>query len=315
MIKIRDLLAYIVLRGLSLPFLALPYPIAQKLGITITRMLFPLFPRYRRIAIDNIAAAFPDHDEAWHLAVLKRHIDHLGRLLADICWKPRMDRRWFERYVRYEGASLEIQQEAMDSASHSGKGIILVTGHIGSWEDVPQYGGFVYGGAAVYKRVKNPFVDRWMLRWRGRTGTEMVPMENTHAVIHRLKAGQMILMASDQNAGRAGLLIDFLHRPASTYRGPAFLSAMTGAPLLFIAPLHGPDGRLHVHIENLGPVDPALYANTEEAVRAGTERWVQRLEAWVKRYPEQYFWVHRRWKTTPEMMERWQASRVKRPHH
>lgn len=310
MIAFRDTLLYLILRGLALPFLALSYPGALRLGVAIARLLFPLFPKYRRIALDNISHAFPEETADWHEDVLKRHIDYLGRLLADVCWKPRMNRRWSERFVRYEDSSLDVQTAFLESAARTGTGIILVSGHIGTWENVPQFGGPIYHGAAIYKKVKNPYVDRWILRERCRTGTAFFPMDATHSILKELKSGRVVMMAADQNAGSSGILVDFLHRPASTYRGPAFLAALTGAPLYFVAMLHGKDGLLHLHLEELGPVDPAHSGTAEAAVRAGTERWVRRLEDWVRRYPEQYFWVHRRWKTTPEMMERMKADRL-----
>lgn len=309
MIAFRDYLLYLILRGLALPFLALSYAGALRLGVLIARLLFPLFPKYRRIALDNISHAFPEETAEWHADVLKRHIDYLGHLLADVCWKPRMDRGWSERFVRYEGSSLDLQTAFLESAARTGRGIILVSGHVGTWENVPQFVGPIYHGAAIYKKVKNPFVDRWILRERCRTGTAFFSMDATHSILKELKSGRVVMMAADQNAGSSGILVDFLHRPASTYRGPAFLAALTGAPLFFVAMLHGKSGLLHLHLEDLGRVDPADFGTAEAAVRAGTERWVRRLEDWVRRYPEQYFWVHRRWKTTPEMMEAMMTER------
>lgn len=309
MIVLRDLFIYLILRLLAATFLIFSYPGALRFGVAITRRLFPLFPKYRRIALENIARAFPEKDETWHNAVLKGHIAHLGRLLADVCWKPRMNQRWMDRYIRYEDRSREIENDIL-ARSAEGKGTILVSGHIGTWENISQFGGFVYRGAAIYKAARNRFVDRWIFRLRTLTGTAFLPMDATQTVLKQLKAGRVVMMAADQNAGGAGIPVEFLHRPASTYRGPAFLSLLTKVPLVFVAMLHGQNGDLHLYMEELGPVDAALFPSHEDAIRAGTESWVHRLEEYIRRYPEQYFWVHRRWKTTPEMLERLKAERI-----
>ncbi len=302
LLTLRDVLIYLIFLLLSVPFRLLPYPQALKLGTRVARALFPLFPKYRVIALDNISHAFPEKSEEERLQILNDHLDHLGYLIADTFWKSRMNQKWFEKYVRYAPGAKELEERLLRAANEQ-RGFILVTGHIGTWENIAQFVGYRMKAAIVYKTIRNRFLDHWFRKHRGALGTGLYTMEETPALVRYLKKGGVIALASDQNAGGAGVFIDFLNRPASTYRGPATIAYMTGAPIVFITLIHRGDGTVVLDYEDLGALNRKDFASKDEAIRAGTQRWVEALEKAVRKTPGQYFWVHRRWKTTPAMME------------
>ncbi|MBW7857382.1 MAG: lauroyl acyltransferase [Leptonema sp. (in: Bacteria)] len=308
-ITIRDFLIYVFVLILSIPFRLLSYPKALKLGTKVVRLLFPLFPKYRRIALENISKAFPEKNESELQEIFNDHLDHLGYLLADTFWKSKMTQKWFDKYVEYEPGSLEVEQEMVEQVKQTKVGFILVSGHIGTWENIVQFVGYRMHGSAVYKKIKNRFLDRWVEKQRGQFGTKMFTMDETGPLIKYLKQGGVAGLAADQNAGGAGIFIDFLNRPASTYRGPATIAYLTGAPIVFITLIHRGNGFMDLYLENLGSILKSDFPDKELAIREGTERWVKALERSIQKTPGQYFWVHRRWKTTPEMMEKLKAKK------
>jgi KDO2-lipid IV(A) lauroyltransferase len=300
--SLRDFLIYVFFLCLSVPFRLLPYPQALKLGTLVVRTLFPLFPKYRRIALENISHAFPELNSREHQQILDEHLHHLGYLIADTFWKSRMNQRWFTRYVRYAPGAEETERRLIDQARRK-SGFILITGHLGTWEDIAQFVGYRMNGAIVYKTIRNRFLDNWFRKHRSRLGTGVFTMEETPLLVKYLKQGGVIALASDQNAGTSGIFIDFLNRPASTYKGPATIAYLTGAPMIFISLIHRGDGTVILDFEDLGTLKKEDFSSKEEAIRVGTERWVRTLEKFIRKTPGQYFWVHRRWKTTPAMLE------------
>jgi len=322
-ITIRDFLIYLIFLGLSIPFRILSYPGALKLGTFIVRLLFPLFPKYRRIALENIAYAFPDTESVnaaqpdtkpviteRHQQIFDEHLNHLGYLIADTFWKSRMNQEWFEKYVRYEPGAKEIEDNLIRRIE-SGKGFILVSGHIGTWENIVQFVGYRLHGAVLYKRIKNRFLDQWFEKQRGILGTKIYPMEETGSLIRYLRQGGVIGLAADQNAGGAGIFVDFLNRPASTYKGPATIALLAKTPLIFITLIHKGDGTVFLDFEDLGIIEAIaqLQDDKEAAIAKITHLWVNALERAIHKTPGQYFWVHRRWKTTPAMMKELKSKR------
>ncbi|MBE8355764.1 lysophospholipid acyltransferase family protein, partial [Leptospira interrogans serovar Pomona] len=114
-------------------------------------------------------------------------------------------------------------------------------------------------------------------------------------VTKMLKQGYWVGFGSDQNAGKVGTFVNFFNRPASTYQGPALMAYLTGAKMLLYSVLCGENGKVIVRVKDLGCVDKKAFPDRETAVRHYTEVWTRALEEGVKLYPEQYFWVHRRW--------------------
>jgi len=176
-----------------------------------------------------------------------------------------------------------------------GMGAVIVTGHLGNWEAAgAAVASLGMPLAAVVKRQSNQEFDRLLVDSRRRIGIEPVYMEDARARLEDLiRSGTSVALVADQDAGNRGLFVPFLGRPASTFRGPARLSLSTGAPLFFGAAIREGNGYRGI----LESVETGLIGN--EAERELTRGWVQRLESWVRRVPNQYFWFHRRWKTRP----------------
>lgn len=293
--KIGYFISFLFAYFLYLPFKFLPYKVCLAYGVGITRVLFPLARKHRRIACDNISYAFPNLNEKEKLSLVKRHFDHLGRLLAGTLYASRLNQEWMDKYLSYEPEFLKIERDT----NKEGIGVVLVSGHLGTWEILVQFMGLRMKGAGIYKKIRNPFVDKWVKSLRENNGILLVTTDESSRVMKLLKDGYWIGFGSDQNAGKAGIFVNFFNRPASTYQGPALMAYLTGAKLLLYSVVCGEDGKVIVRVKDMGVIDKKKFPSRDMAVRHYTEMWTRLLEEEVKLFPEQYFWVHRRWRTKP----------------
>ena len=284
--KIGYFISFLFAYFLYLPFKFLPYKVCLAYGVGITRVLFPLARKHRRIAYDNISYAFPNLNEKEKLSLVKRHFDHLA---------SRLNQEWMDKYLSYEPEFLKIEQDT----NKEGIGVVLVSGHLGTWEILVQFMGLRMKGAGIYKKIRNPFVDKWVKSLRENNGILLVTTDESSRVMKLLKDGYWIGFGSDQNAGKAGIFVNFFNRPASTYQGPALMAYLTGAKLLLYSVVCGEDGKVIVRVKDMGVIDKKKFPSRDMAVRHYTEMWTRLLEEEVKLFPEQYFWVHRRWRTKP----------------
>lgn len=238
----------------------------------------------------NLVRAFPERPAGWRRRVAAGCYRHLGREGAAVLRMAALDRRAVLRRTRVEGL------EPVRRAVEEGRGAVIVTGHLGNWE---------IGGAAVAARgvpltvvalrQGNPLFDRDLVRVRERLGMRVVYKKDApvHA-LRVLRSGGAVAVVGDQNPIRGGVAVDFFGRPANTARGPAVLALRSGAPVFVGSGLRSRDGAgYRIRIDEV-PVRRS--GDVEGDVRRLVQAYTARLEAEVRRAPEQYFWQHRRWK-------------------
>lgn len=288
--------SFIIVYLFYFPFKILPYRWCLSYGMFLTNLIYQFDKKHRKVAAENIRFAFPNYSEIQILDLVKAHYRHLGILLAHTLWAPRMTRAWLDEYLVVDENSLKIEEET----KKQGVGVILISGHFGTWEILVQFLGIRMKGGGIYKKVRNPFVDSLLKRMRTKNGVVLVPVQESTQVIKLLKQGYWIGFGADQNAGKAGIFVPFMNRQASTFVGPALMAYLTGAKMLYYSVLAGENGKVIVRVKDLGFVDKKLYPNKEDVIRHYTELWTKTLEEEVKLFPEQYFWVHRRWRTQPQ---------------
>ncbi len=258
-------------------------------GEALGRLAFSPFQVRREIVESQIADSFPERDAAWVRRTARGSYRHFGREAAEI--------------VRLEGggggdmlsrvSNVDEIRAAFGTRHVPGLGAVIVTGHLGNWEAAGAAVAAVgMPLAAVVKRQSNADFDRLLVQSRRRIGIEPVYMEDARdRLADLIRSGVSVALVADQDAGNRGLAIPFFGRSASTFRGPARLALSTGAPLFFGAAVREGDGYRAI----VEPVETVLEG--ADAVLDLTTKWVRRLETWVGRYPDQYFWFHRRWKT------------------
>lgn len=265
---------------------------AARLGAALGRFVYHGLGIRRRVVESHIRHAFPGRDEAWVQATAAAAYAHLGREGMALLRLSSLDRAKVRARTEIEGL------DAFLAALDRGRGLVLVTGHIGNWE---------IGGASlaargiaidvVAQRQANPLFDRAIVEARERLGMRVIERGRaTREGLRSLRQGRVLAFVADQDARRAGVFVPFFGRLASTHRGPALLALRTGAPLFLGVALRARDGRYRVRLEEV-VVDRD--GDADDVVRRLTAAFTAGLEAAVLAAPDQYLWHHRRWKTRP----------------
>ncbi|MEK6650734.1 MAG: lysophospholipid acyltransferase family protein [Bacteroidota bacterium] len=291
MTRLRHGLDYMVFLGLQGLLLALPLRIVQRLGAWVGVFVGEVLRYRRHITLDNLGHAFPALSDQQIRRYAKSSYASVGTTLFEFAWFPRLTERRFRDLVTTTG------EEALRTAFRAGKGVVVVTAHFGSWEILGQVSRFVLElpGALLVRGLTNPFVNRRVDAMRRRYGNSTVP--STLAIrelLRTLTSGGWVLMAADQSAPREGIMVPFFGREVSTFQGPATLALRTGAQMVLGLARRGSDGRYVIRFERIPSTD--LGTMTPQSVRELTERHVRMTELLIREAPEQWMWMHRRWK-------------------
>jgi KDO2-lipid IV(A) lauroyltransferase len=256
--------------------------------------------RIRRRDVDaHLERAFPDRSRSWRNRVARASYAHLGREAATLFRLPRWSMERLLERVTFEG--LDDVRRAMEL----GRGVVLLTGHLGNWE---------LAGAAlaargipldvVGKGMANRSFEADLFETRERLGMRVIEMTRApKGVLRALGEGRVVAIVGDQNAHRGGVFVPFFGLDASTARGPALFAIRTGAPTFYGAAVREPGrvGRYLVRLREM-PFEPT--GDLEMDVQALLTAYLGALEQSVKAAPEQYFWQHKRWKTRPSEEQR-----------
>ena len=219
---------------------------------------------------------------------------NLGRMLANFAQFPNLGPENVAGILTYKGF------EHFNEARDKGRGVLYLTAHFGGWE----LGSFCHGLYGfpchfVVRELENPLLNRLILRYRARSGGTPIDKRNfARGILKALKGNQAVGILMDQNAlASDGVFVDFFGRPACTNAGLARLAIKTQAPvLLSLVVWKATLGRYCIHFE---PVELVGRSSLEEEVVANTALFTKKIEEFVRRYPNQWLWMHRRWKTRP----------------
>jgi KDO2-lipid IV(A) lauroyltransferase len=260
------------------------------------RLLYHVLPIRRRVIRENLRRVYGEavpEDEITRLA--QAHYGHLGRLALEFLWFPWIPAARRATMVRVENI------EALLSALAQGKGVLVLTGHFGNWEVATAAGLGSYPQArGRFYFVRRPFKPRWLddlvTRRFVRAGFGVLPKRGgLDAILDRLAAGDLVVFPFVQHAGRKdGIVVDFFGHPAGTFRSLALLALNTGAPVVPGASWREPDGQHVLRFED--PLALIESDDVNEAIRLNTREYNAALERMILRHPEQWWWVHRRWK-------------------
>ena len=280
--------------GALLGFLRiLPFRAALAAGRGVGALLGALDRGHLHLAERQLGEAGFPPEEAARLA--RALYAHLGMCVAELAWvERRVAAGAVGEWVRIEGL------EHVQAAAARGQGFGLVTGHLGNWE----LGAVAMGSAGVplsvvARPLDNPRLDARLVALRRAGGSEVIQKRNAlRAIREVLSRGRGVVMLIDQDAREHGVFVDFFGRQASTIPSIAAIALRTGAPLLVTAMRREP-GNL-THVLSFEPVDPPVSTGDgKEDARRLTALLTARLEARIRQAPEQWLWMHRRWKTRP----------------
>jgi KDO2-lipid IV(A) lauroyltransferase len=258
-------------------------------------MLYRFDARHRRIALEHLRRSFPDWPESRLEHVARRSMHSMVYLGLEVLYTPRLVTvtRWPE-FVRFRGVAEAIRLLLQN------RGMIMLTGHFGNWEVLgytlaclgfPTY--------SVARRLDNPHLDRFLLGVREDRGQVILDKRGATARIPDLLADDRAVgFIADQDAGRKGAFVDFFGRKASTYKSIALLAIQHNVPVAVgYARRLEDDFRFEIGVERI--IHPEEWADVDDPVMWITQEYTSALEQVVRRNPEQYLWVHRRWKHRP----------------
>jgi KDO2-lipid IV(A) lauroyltransferase len=272
----------------------LPRRFSLGLGRVLGRLWGELDGRHARIAVANLRRAFPHWDEprAWRTA--REVYAHFGAAMLDVLWLAGRRRDEVLALVDVEG------REHVESAMAAGRGALLVTAHIGNWELHGLAHGLLFGAIGVIARpLDNPALDERLCGMRAQGGNSVIYKRKALATVLRLlREGRGVAVLIDQNVqAQDGIFVEYFGQPAATTTVAAALTLKTGCALVPTHTVLRPDGTYRLVYdpplawEPTGDRRADLHAITQELTRA--------IERWVRETPEQWLWIHRRWKTQP----------------
>jgi len=274
---------------------ALPRRAAQATGVVIAAIAHRLLGRLRNVGQRNLELAFPEIPVAERAEILRLEYRNLGWLLAEFCQMPSYTLNFASRFIRYEG--LEHYLAARDR----GQGVLVLTGHLGAWELSSFYHSLAgYPMGMVIRRLDNPLVDRMVNRIRCQHGNRVLHKDDfARGLLASMRAGETVGILMDTNmTPPQGLFVPFFGVSACTASGLARVAVKTGAAVLPGFLLWEESERQYV-LHFYPELTLALSDNAEADAAENTARFTAVIEDAIRKYPSQWLWMHRRWKTRP----------------
>jgi Kdo2-lipid IVA lauroyltransferase/acyltransferase len=266
---------------------------ARKLSGLVAGIFFYLIPIRKETVFGNLKIAFPEKSEEEIKKTAFAVYKSFSTALIEILLMPYMSRKEIESAVK----ASEDTKKLICSKQEKGNGVILLTAHYGNWEyiaasvsaqiNIPFY--------VIVKSQRNPYVNQWMNDARTRWVNKVVPLgASIREVYKQLKEKRIVGIVADQRGPVDGIRINFFGRKVSVYPGPAMLALKTKAPLLIGLAVRQKDNSYKVHLEEIKMDN--LPENDDEKIIEISQRHSDILEKYIRLYPEQWFWMHKRWK-------------------
>ena len=287
--RLRDAVEY-ALACFALSSLAYsPLVVSHWLAGCYARLLDLALPRLRRVALANLAMALPALSLDEHARIVDGVFRSIARLLVTFARFPRMDRANIDQWIRYEGF------EHFEQALQRGKGVLFATAHLGNWElSAFAHALLTAPMHVVVRPLDNPLIDALVARRRTMSGNKLIEKKNfARGILQALAANEAVGILIDQNASLdTGVFIDFFGVPACAGAGFARLAAHTGAAVI-------PGFALWSESERRSVLRFYPEVPISCDVQQDTARIHAVLECVIRQYPDQWLWIHRRWKTRP----------------
>ena len=297
----RDRLLYHTINYLLDLMGLIPRDTGQWMARTIASLWFRLDARHRRITRDNLVHAYGRTRSQKEInAIARRVFIHFTMTIFRIAWGRTIGLKQFSKWFTISGMG------HYHNAARQQKGVLFLTGHVGSWELFPffyGYTGLVAKGASVFRPLRNPALEQFITDLRQRFGGNMFPLKRAlTAILATLEnQGTALLLMDQSTKPRRGTVIDFFGRATYAHTGMARLALQTGAPVVPLFLIQEGDRYLVV----MEPEIPFVMAENEAAtLQINTRNYNRAIEKMVNRFPDQYFWLHNRWKYQPCPLEK-----------
>jgi len=274
----------------------LPRGIARRVANGIAWGVYRGFGRLRRVGQRNLEMALPELSAEERDEILRGVLRHLGWQLVEFCRMARYTRENTSEWIRTEGLN------HYQAAKIRGKGVLVVTGHLGAWELSSFYHSLTgHPMSMVIRRLDNRRLDEFVNGIRCMHGNRVLHKDDfARGLLSSMRKGETVGILMDTNmTPPQGVFVKFFGRQACTASGLARVALKTGAAVLPGFMVWEPkEGRYVLHFGK--ELVFARTGNAEADILAATQRCTQAIESWIRRYPDQWLWIHRRWKTRPE---------------
>ena len=293
-ITIQHRLEYLFALCLAALFRLLPIGVSLAIGMGVGWFAYSVLSIRRKVMLANLAQAFPQKPVKERNRIARRCFMHYGGMAAEFALLPKLNRKYLEKYIEIRG------REFVDRVLQEGKGGFVISGHFGNWE-IMGGGSATLGYPVTYVATSqsNPLVDKMMDDYRKALGIEIWKRrEAVKGVLKSLRNNRFVAILIDQDARRDCVFVDFFGKQAATHRGAAVFHLKTGAPLIFsyCTRIKGPYYRITFEEVPLN----LSGGSKDEQIREITQTLTTMLEDKIREHPEQWFWMHKRWKTQPE---------------
>ena len=290
--SLQETLEFLAVDAMRRVMRRLPLPWVRGIARSLATVVYALGFR-RAVTLDNLAHAFPSMPDAARREVALGAYRNYTTTILELLWTSGKSRERLTELVDIPDRSV------IDRLLARGRGLVMVSGHFGGWELLhssvfPKLGILI---AFFVQRQRNGRIDALFEELRGRFGNQTIPMGvSARQAVQVLRDGRVLAGLGDQSGPKEAAFVPFFGRPAATHRGMAAFALKMGAPMIMVAPVRRPDGGYTVLMEE---VDLAgLDSASEENIVELTRRHTALLESWIRRTPDQWLWMHKRWKHT-----------------
>jgi len=287
----KNKIEYIIFILFSGLFRILGLNLSRKFSFIIASVFFYLIPIRKKIVIKNLKIAYPNKDDLDIKKTTFRVYRSFAITLAELMYLPYMNKQEIINTVECVNPELIIEKY------NEGKGVILLSSHFGNWE-------FIAISVAmqlkipfsvIVKPLRNPYVYNWINEARTKFGNEIVPLGvSIRKTYQTLKEKKIVAMVADQRGPQEGIRVNFFNKQVSVYSGPAALALKTGSPIIFGIPVRQKNYKYLAVLVEI-PLDN-LPENEEDKIHEISQRHTSYLEKIIRKNPEQWLWMHNRWK-------------------
>jgi len=271
----------------------IPKKQGERIGSFLGRMFYALDKKHREVTMRNLAYAFDDMPRPEIKALSLKVFENMGKIFFEIAWSLRLGEKRLPKYFKIRG--LEHLREAYGK----GKGVFVLTAHFGNWELLSNISAMIrYPLNIVYRPLDFKAMDRFIADFRTRFDGKLIPKRRSaKGILKSLGRGEMVLMLMDQNTAlHEGVFADFFGHRACTNKAMAVLALRTRAPVVPVFLIRGESGFTGHFLPEIPLIKTG---DMTKDVELNTEAYNKVIESFIREYPDQWLWLHQRWKTRP----------------
>lgn len=284
--SLKEKITYLFLQILSLSIRILPRKLALWVGRNLGGFIRVFIPVRKKVAEFNVKKAFPHKSTIERNIIIKKMYHHFGMLMMDFLRSPNMSKKSLHKILKVD----EDTKSLLDSK----KGGIIMSAHLGNWELFLPAIGMDYSFSVVYQTQRNKGSDIFFQQARSFKHIQLIPRKGAKlALMRALKNGSFLGLASDQNAGKAGVKVNFFGKPSSIPKGAAHFHLKTHSPILVGFCILSDDYSYSLSLQEMDLGN--LPTDNNEAIKVINQQFSHILEDIITKYPHQYFWFHKKW--------------------